>query len=68
MTKQVDIKSFTYRQVYETPGHVTYGFWINGGKCGELTVRQEEKAGFLVYMRRGGFTYTELAGLEQEDT
>lgn len=56
--KQVEIRSASYRVLDETPGHVRYGVWINGGKCGDLTVRQEEVAGFEGMMRRGGFVWT----------
>ena len=55
--KQVDIRTASYRVLDDTPGHVTYGVWVNGGKCGDLTVRQEERAAFQIMMERGGFTY-----------
>ena len=53
--KQVDIRSASFRVLHETPGHVTYGVWINGGKCGDLVVRQEERIGFQEMMERAGF-------------
>jgi hypothetical protein len=56
--KQVDIRSASFRVLHDTPGHTTYGVWINGGKCGDLTIRQEEVVGFEEMMRRGGFTWT----------
>ena len=43
MTKQVDIKTASNRVVHETPGHTTFAVWVNGGKAGELTVRNEER-------------------------
>ena len=55
--KQVDIRTASYRVLDDTPGHVRYGVWVNGGKCGDLTVRQEERAAFQIMMERGGFTY-----------
>jgi hypothetical protein len=57
-TKQVDIRSASYRVLDETPGHVRYGVWINGGKCGDLTVGQSERVGFEEMMARGGFVWT----------
>ena len=53
--KQVDIRSASFRVMRETPGHVTYGVWVNGGKCGDLTVRQEECVAFVTMMERAGF-------------
>lgn len=53
--KQIDIKRATYRIVHETPAHITYGVWANGGKCGDLTVRQEEKVAFETLLNQGGF-------------
>jgi hypothetical protein len=44
-----------FKLLYETPGHATYGVWINGGKAGDLTVRQEERTDFQVAMECGGF-------------
>lgn len=55
--RQVDIRSASYRILDDTPGHVRYGVWINGGKCGDLTVRQEERAGFDAMMDRAGFRF-----------
>lgn len=52
--KQVDIRG-SFRILDETPGHVTYGVWANGGKCGNLVVRQEERVAFQIMMDRGGF-------------
>ena len=53
--KQIDIRSASFRAVHSTPGHVTYGVWVNGGKCGDLVVRQEERVAFEQMMQRGGF-------------
>lgn len=53
--KQIDIKSASFRVLDETPGHVTFGVWINGGKCGNLVVRQEERIGLVTMLVRGGF-------------
>jgi hypothetical protein len=54
-TQAQDIRSASFRILYITPAHITYGVWINGGKCGDLTVRQEEHVSFEIMMRRGGF-------------
>lgn len=61
MKKQVDIRSASYRVLHDTPGHATYGVWINGGKCGDLTVRQEERIGFEAMMARAGFLLSGFA-------
>lgn len=61
MTSQIDIKSASFRVLRESPAHVVYGVWINGGKCGDLTVRVEEVAAFDAMMRRGGFSPLALA-------
>lgn len=53
--KQVDIRTASYRLMHETPGHATYGVWVNGGKCGNLVVRQSERVAFEHMMVRGGF-------------
>jgi hypothetical protein len=53
--KQVDARTASFRMMDETPGHIRYGVWINGGKCGDLTVRQEERVAFESMMERGGF-------------
>lgn len=55
--KQVDIRSASYRILDDTPGHVRYGVWVNGGKCGDLTLRQEERVAFEEMMRRAGFRF-----------
>lgn len=55
--RQVNIRSASYRIMDETPGHVRFGVWINGGKCGDLTVRQEESVGFREMLDRAGFNY-----------
>ena len=56
---QVDIRSASFRILRSTPGHITYGVWINGGKCGDLVVRQEERVGLQIMMKRGGFVLME---------
>lgn len=53
--KQIDLRSASFRVLHDTPGHATYGVWVNGGKCGDLTVRQEERVAFEIMMERGGF-------------
>lgn len=53
--RQVDILTATFRILHETPGHCTYGVWINGGKCGDLTVRVSERVAFETLMKNGGF-------------
>jgi hypothetical protein len=58
--RQIDIRTASFRVVHETPGHVTYGVWVNGGKCGDLVVRQEEDTAFRLMMVRGGFELREL--------
>lgn len=55
--KQIDVARATFRVMHETPGHFTYGFWVNGGKCGELTVRADERIAFEQMMQRGGFVF-----------
>jgi hypothetical protein len=40
--RQVDIRT-SWREVSRTPGHVTFGVWVNGGKAGDLCVRLEEE-------------------------
>lgn len=59
--KQVDVRG-SFRVMHETPGHVTYGVWVNGGKAGELVVRQSERAGFALMMDRGGFVQHRPSG------
>ena len=44
--KQVDIDTSSWRITCQTPGHTDYGIWINGGKCGDLTVRNNEIIAF----------------------
>lgn len=56
MDKQIDIRSASFRMIRSTPGHATYGVWVNGGKCGDLVVRQEERVAFEEMMQRGGFS------------
>jgi hypothetical protein len=55
-----DIVTSSFRRMSETPGHVTYGVWVNGGKCGDLVVRQSEASAFEMMMRRGGFFQSDL--------
>jgi len=52
---QIDIRTASFRVLHDTPGHATYGVWINGAKCGDLTVRQSERAALEIMMTRGGF-------------
>lgn len=55
------IRTSSFRIVRSTPGHATYGVWVNGGKCGDLVVRQDEREGFESMMQQGGFAYVEAA-------
>lgn len=50
----------TFRIMHESPGHVTYGFWLNGGKCGDLIVRVAERDFFVKLMERGGWRLTTI--------
>lgn len=52
MSNQVDIRRATFREVHRSPGHVTFGVWVNGGKCGDLVVRVEEEVAFRQLMAR----------------
>jgi hypothetical protein len=52
---QIEARTASFRVLHETPGHVIYGVWLNGGKCGDLTVRQSERVVFQIMMKRGGF-------------
>jgi len=52
--QQVDTRG-SFRILHESPGHLTFGVWINGGKSGDLTVRQSERVAFEIMMKRGGF-------------
>ena len=56
--KQIDIRTASFRAVHATPGHVTYGVWVNGGKCGDLVVRVNECTAFEIMLRRAGFEQT----------
>lgn len=58
--KQIDISTATFRVMHESPGHVTYGFWVNGAKCGDLVVGVEQRNSFENYMTRGGWRLTHL--------
>lgn len=53
--KQIDIEG-SFRILRATPGHITYGIWINHGKAGDLTVRREEYVEFERRMENAGFT------------
>lgn len=53
------IRTASFRIVRSTPGHATYGVWVNGGKSGDLVVRQDEREAFEVMMQHGGFTFVE---------
>lgn len=64
-TKQVDVRG-TFRILHRTPGHITLGFWINGGKAGDLTIRVEEEAGLFYMLSKGGFKY--VVGSVIQDT
>ena len=55
MDKQIDIKTASFRLVEQSPGHSRYGVWVNGGKCGDLMLRNSEVIAFETMMTRGGF-------------
>lgn len=55
------IQSSSFRLMRSTPGHATYGVWVNGGKCGDLVVRQDEREAFEAMMQQGGFAFLEAA-------
>lgn len=60
--KQVDIRG-SFRVLHESPGHVSYGVWVNGGRSGNLVVRQEERVAFVIMMKRAGFElYPDIGG------
>lgn len=59
--KQVDVRA-SFRMTSATPGHVTYGVWVNGGKSGELVVRQAERVGFEQMLERGGLVHHRPSG------
>ena len=65
--KQVDVRG-SFRILHETPGHVTYGVWVNGGKCGDLVVRQNEHLSFQIMMVRGGFEFLPFENRSNQDT
>lgn len=60
--KAVDVITSSFRRIRETPGHVTYGVWVNGGKCGDLVLRQSEAGAFEERMQRAGFFLSTLPG------
>lgn len=53
------IRTASFRIMHSTPGHATYGVWVNGGKCGDLVVRQDGREAFEAMMQTGGFTFVE---------
>lgn len=57
MASPTDVALLTasFRPLRETPGHITYGVWFNGGKCGDLVLRQNEARAFEEAMQRAGF-------------
>jgi hypothetical protein len=59
------IRTSSFRLMYSTPGHATYGVWVNGSKCGDLVVRQDEREAFETMMQRGGFTFAEAVPLSR---
>lgn len=60
--KQIDITRATFRMLKISPGHVTYGIWINGGKSGELVVSVSEVHALETMLLRGGFAATHVPG------
>jgi len=58
MEKQIDVRTASFRILHATPGHVTYGVWFNGAKCGDLVVRREERVSFQLMLERGGFYHS----------
>lgn len=65
MSVQQAVRSASFRVLHDTPGHYTYGVWINGAKCGDLTVRISEAAAFEVMMQRAGFELTNVVTLRK---
>lgn len=65
MEKQAAIETASFRVLHSSPGHVTYGVWVNGGKCGELVVRVSEHVAFEQRMKIAGFR--ENAGASRPD-
>ncbi len=55
--QQIDIASSSFRLLHTSPGHYTYGVWVNGGKCGDLVVRISEVVAFEQRMRAAHFTH-----------
>lgn len=58
--QQKDIRSASFRVLNGSPGHVVYGIWVSGAKCGDLCVRVEERIGFEQMLIRGGFKHNTL--------
>lgn len=54
------IKTATFRVVHESPGHITYVFWVNGAKCGDLVVGVDQRYEFESMMLTGGWDLTVL--------
>lgn len=55
MTKNISIQKASFHLLYDTPGHSTFGIWVNGGKCGDLTVRREEATALRERLLLAGF-------------
>ena len=65
MSGPISIRTASFRILHSTPGHATYGVWVNGGKCGALVVRQEDLRGtrfaqWKLRLQFGGWTYTDV--------
>jgi len=65
LIEQIEIKRATYRCTHASPGHLTFGVWINGGKSGELVVGLSEERAFHQMMERAGISYTKLTPEEE---
>ena len=55
-SRNLDIRTSSFRVVHKTPSHTTFGIWINGAKSGDLVARNEEADALRLKLKRGGFT------------
>lgn len=68
MSNQEDIKTASHRVVNRTPGHVTFGVWVDGGKAGDLVVGVEHEIAMRHLLTSGGFLPSENnKPLDQDD-
>lgn len=61
-----EFKSASFHKLHQSPGHATYGVWINGGKSGDLVVTIEEADPFERMMKRAGFVQNTPSALVSE--